>query len=100
MASTIVTEGPVTHVSVPAGETSPSIYMGPGDAAVVLIPGNTGSMLAEASWSMVRELQAGAGEWQPWDAGTVTAKTTQLLWNATAVRFTATTAPGVAEIHK
>ncbi len=100
MASTIATEGLTTRVSVPAGETSPSIYLAPGEVVVALTPGPGGTMIADASWSMVRELQAGAGEWATWDAGSVSAKTTQSLLNATAIRISATTAAGVAELRR
>lgn len=100
MASTILNEGPTTRISIPAGESSPPIYISVAEAVVVVCPGGGGSMLAQASWSMVRELQAGVGEWADWDPGTVTTKTTQSLFNATAVRFTATAATGIAEIRQ
>jgi len=94
---TIYKEGPVTRIDLGAGETSPTQYLTPGETIVVVNPGIGGTMLAQASWSMPRELQAGAGEWLDWDAGTVGTKTSQSLFDAQALRFTATVAAGVAE---
>lgn len=99
--ATVVTEGETTRVSLASGETSQAIYIpSAADVVATAIPGGGGSMSVSASWSMVRELQAGAGEWQEWDHGTVTTRALQSLYKATAVRFTATGASGVGEIRR
>ena len=95
--ATIYKEGPITRIDLAVGETSPAQYLAPGETIVVCTPGSGGSMLAQARWSMPRERQAGAGEWLDWDQGTVTAKASQSLFDATALKFTASTQPGVAE---
>lgn len=95
--ATIYKEGSITRIDLAAGETSPTQYLSPGETIVVVNPGVGGTMLAQASWSMPRELQAGAGEWLDWDAGSVSVKTSQSLFEATALKISAATAAGIAE---
>lgn len=87
-------------VSVNAGDISPPIYVpiGVERAMVVAVPGSGGSMLVEASWSSVAEVEAGTANWHNWDFNTVTAKAVQLVYKPTALRFTATTQNGVGEV--
>lgn len=61
-------------------------------------PGAGGNMLVEATWSVPSAVAAGTATWFPWDAGTVGAKTVQLLSLGTAVRFTAGAAAGTGEV--
>lgn len=89
--------GGVTKVELTAGSTSSPIYT-KSSAVITCTPGSGGTMLAEATWSLPAEVEAGTARWFEWDAGTVSTSTNQLLQHATAVRFTATTAAGVAEV--
>jgi hypothetical protein len=98
--ATVFQEPPNTRVALQAGETSPVFYLSVGETIVVACPGSGGSMLAEATWSMPREVQAGVASWIQWDPGTVTDKASQSLFNATALRFTATTQPGTGEFRQ
>lgn len=99
MATTITHNSPVTKAAVGSGETSDPIYT-PAECVIACTPGGGGSMLAQATWSLRSEVEAGTANWHDWDDGTVTAKATQLLLRATAVRFTATTAAGVGEVAR
>lgn len=90
----------VTTVQLAAGETSPVIPISCHTTIVVLTPGGGGSMSASASWSAIEDIQAGFGNWNVWDAGTVTAPTTDVLLSAAAIKVTATGQPGVAEIRQ
>lgn len=97
MPITPMSNGARKRVTVAAGATSAPIYV-PGDAVVTAVPGGGGSMLAQASWSPADDVEAGTASWFDWDAGSVTSKTIQMLSKATAVRFVATTQPGVGEV--
>lgn len=90
----------ITTISVAAGETSQPFFLWCATAIVVLTPGVGGSMLASASWSPVDDIQAGGGNWNTWDQGTVTDPASDVLMSATAIRITATAQPGVAEIRQ
>lgn len=87
----------VTKVTLGAGDTSDPVYV-PDSCVVCCVPGSGGTMKAQASWSLPTEVSAGTATWHDWDAGTVSAKATQLLLHATAVRFTATGQAGVGEV--
>lgn len=88
-------------VELDAGETSPPIFMAQHDEAVVVAtPDPGGSMTVSASWSLVSQIQAGAGDWQIWDQGTVTVGTSQTLYKATALRATATTTAGTLDVRQ
>ena len=99
MATTITREAGDKKIkaAVGAGETSSAIYV-TGQCVVAAVPGSGGTMLVEASWSIAADVASSTATWFPWDAGTVSAKTNQLLQFATAVRFTATTAAGIGEV--
>ena len=99
MTTTVTTApgGRKITAAVDAGTTTAAIFVG-AQTAVAAIPGGGGTMLVEASFSTVAAVEGGTANWLSWDAGTVSSKTAQLLLNATAVRFTATTAAGVGEI--
>jgi hypothetical protein len=99
MATTITHNSPVTKAAVGAGETSEPIYT-PAECVIACTPGDGGSMLAQATWSLRADVEAGNANWHDWDEGTVTDKATQLLLRATAVRFTATTEDGVGEVAR
>lgn len=86
-------------ITVPAGATSDPVYAS-GERVVTAVPGNGGTMLVEATWSLAADVAAGSANWFPWDAGTVSVKTNQMLQHATAVRFTAATAAGVGEVAR
>ena len=83
--------------AIVSSEVTVPIFVGR-SAVVVAVPGAGGSMLVEASFSMISDVLAGTAAWFPWDAGTVTVPTLQTLNRATAVRFTATTAAGCGEV--
>lgn len=87
----------VVKVTLGAGDTSTAVRV-PDSCVVVCIPGSGGTMKAEATWSSLSDVNGGTATWHDWDAGTVSAKATQLLLHATAVRFTATTQAGVGEV--
>jgi hypothetical protein len=82
-----------------AGETSTPVFV-PVECTVSVIPGAGGSMLAEASTSTPSDIKNGTATWFSWDAGAVTAKAQQSVTCVTAVRFTATTQPGVGEVAR
>lgn len=88
------------RVHVPAGTTSAPVMLNGRDVVVVAAPGSGGTMSAEATWSPASNVEAGDANWAAWDAGSVSAITTQFLTQATAVRFTATTAAGVGEVSR
>jgi hypothetical protein len=89
--------GGVTKIALTAGSTSSPVYT-PDSCVISCTPGGGGTMLAEATWSLPAEVEAGTARWFSWDAGTVSAAANQLLQHATAVRFTATTTDGVGEV--
>ena len=97
--TTTITFPDAKHVkaSVGAGETSSPIYVSP-QCVVVAKPGSGGTMLVEATWSSTADVDGGTANWFAWDAGAVSAIANQLLLNARAVRFTATTQIGTAEV--
>lgn len=104
MAETITQSSPivappggVTKVALEAGDTSSPIYT-PDSCVITCTPGGGGTMLAEATWSLPAEVAASTARWFSWDGGTVSSPTNQLLQHATAVRFTATTVAGIAEV--
>lgn len=100
MSETITQASPVTKIELTAGTTSSPVYLGGPECVVACTPGIGGSMLAQATWSLRSDVEAGTANWSDWDAGTVTAAANQLLLRATAVRFTATTVAGVAEVRQ
>lgn len=89
--------GGVTKVELTAGSVSSHVFTPP-SCVITCIPGSGGTMLADATWSPQADVVAGTATWFEWDAGTVSAAANQALQHATAVRFTATTAAGVAEV--
>ena len=95
------------QISVTAGTTSDPVYLQNTSVttisswAVRLIPGVGGSMTCETSTSPANLIRSGTGTvtWETWDQGTVTTTTTdRLLARVTAIRFTATTEDGLAEV--
>lgn len=86
-------------VSLASGETSVPIRV-PMECVVSATPGSGGTMLVQATFSSEADIGAGTATWHDWDAGTVSAKTNQMLVYAQAVRFTATTAAGVGEVSR
>lgn len=99
MAETIVASNPpkTIKVSLTAGSVSSPQFVTP-ECAIACVPGAGGSMKAEASWSSVADVLAGTANWHDWNSGTVTAKTVEMLYRATAVRFVATTQDGIGEV--
>ncbi len=90
MAVTVTTEDRTTKVELAAGDVSAPVMLS-GDAVVAVTPGVGGSMGVLATWSTPTDVSAGNARWHYWNAGQVSAKTTQTLLKATAV--------GVAEIR-
>ncbi len=93
----------VRRVTVGAGDTTQWFVVG-GECVVSCVPGGGGSMSAQCTFSPLSMVLAdnsnntslvAAHTWTP---GTVTANANQWLPKATAVRFVATTQPGVGEI--
>jgi hypothetical protein len=99
MPTTIVQTADARRIkaTVPAGEVSPPLYVRP-ECVVTGIPGASGTVLVEATWSSQADVAAGTATWFPWDAGVASTKDVQLLEFATAVRFTAATAAAVCEV--
>lgn len=87
------------RVEVAAGATSAPIACSR-ETVVVALPGAGGTLRAEATWSLQSAVTAGTANWGAWDAGNVTSRTSQLLYNATAVRFVAATEAGVGEVAR
>lgn len=94
-------------VSVGAGETSPWIPVSP-STMVTCKPGAGGTMKAQATWSPLSVAladnlnatsNANAYDWKPGTVSEATVSDTPLI-NANAVRFIATTQPGVGEIAR
>ena len=102
MTTTVTTSADGRHITVAAGagDALVPVYLGSSQAVVSAVPGTGGTMLVEATWSDPSAVAGGTANWYLWDAGTVSAKTNQLLYNATAVRFTATTVAGVGEVAR
>ena len=101
MPTTITPEsgGRKITLLIPAGETSPPMYV-KSRCVITVKPGSGGTMSVEASWSAESMVTGGTATWFAWDAGTISANTLQLLELATAVRFTATAAAGTGEISQ
>ena len=96
--TTTSSDGRRIKVNVSA-EVSPPVYVAR-SIVVAAVPGSGGSMLVEASFSLVADVAAGTANWFPWDAGTVSVASVQALNGATAIRFTATTVAGVGEVSQ